>query len=64
MKECFSGIAIFISVISLITSFFQPEIRRWLKNKFWSKRLNFISLDNLVLFFNQSGAFVRLRTYP
>ena len=60
MKECFSGIAIFISVISLITSFFQPEIRRWLKNKFWSKRLNFISLDNLVLFFNQSGAFVRL----
>ena len=60
MTDWIAIIALIVSLISLITSFFHPEIRRWMKRKFMSNKLNFIAIDNLILFFNQGGSFIRL----
>ena len=53
-------IALLVSIISLIASFLQPEIRKWFKKKFFRYKLNFIAIDNLILFFNRAGSYLRL----
>ena len=60
MDNWIAIIALAVSLISLATSFFHPEIRRWMKRKFMANKLNFVAIDNLILFFNQGGSFLRL----
>lgn len=60
MTDWLAMIALGVSLISLVTSFFHPEIRRWIKRKLMTNKLNFIAIDNLILFFNQGGSFIRL----